>query len=138
MILGAAAQAIGRNKLRASLTMLGVFIGVAALIAMVAVGQGANAAVAQRIASLGTNLLVVVPGATTAGGARAGSGSASTITVADALAIRRDDTAVAQVGYLNRQMGQVVREPELEHPDSGRVAELSAGHQLEDRCRTRF
>jgi macrolide transport system ATP-binding/permease protein len=107
MILGAAVQAIGRNKLRASLTMLGVFIGVAALIAMVAVGQGANEAVAQQIASLGTNLLVVQPGATTAGGVRAGSGSASTLTVADALAIRRDDTAVAQVGYLNRQMGQL-------------------------------
>jgi macrolide transport system ATP-binding/permease protein len=107
MILGAAVQAIGRNKLRASLTMLGVFIGVAALIAMVAVGQGANEAVAQQIASLGTNLLVVQPGATTAGGVRAGSGSASTLTVTDALAIRRDDTAVAQVGYLNRQMGQL-------------------------------
>jgi macrolide transport system ATP-binding/permease protein len=107
MVLGAAVQAIGRNKLRASLTMLGVFIGVAALIAMVAVGQGANEAVAQQIASLGTNLLVVQPGATTAGGARAGSGSASTITVTDALAIRREDPAVAQVGYLNRQMGQI-------------------------------
>jgi len=107
MVLGAAIQAIGRNKLRASLTMLGVFIGVAALIAMVAVGQGANEAVAQQIASLGTNLLVVQPGATTTGGVRAGSGSASTLTVADALAIRRDDTAVAEVGYLNRQTGQL-------------------------------
>jgi macrolide transport system ATP-binding/permease protein len=107
MILGAAVQAIGRNKLRASLTMLGVFIGVAALIAMVAVGQGANAAVARQIASLGTNLLVVMPGATTAGGVRAGSGSASTLTVTDALAIRRDDAAVTQIGYLDRQLGQV-------------------------------
>ncbi len=66
--------------------MLGVFIGVAALIAMVAVGQGANEAVKKQIESLGTNLLVVMPGATTAGGVRAGSGSASTLTVADAQA----------------------------------------------------
>src|SRR5204863_2773796 len=62
---------------------------------------------AKQIASLGTNLLVVMPGATTVGGVRAGSGSASTLTVADALAIRRDDAAVAQIGYLDRQMGQV-------------------------------
>src|SRR5204863_152607 len=103
MMLGAAVQAIGRNMLRASLTMLGVFIGVAALIAMVAVGQGANEAVAKQIASLGTNLLVVMPGATTVGSVRAGSGSASTLTVADALAIRCDDAAVAQIGYLDRQ-----------------------------------
>ena len=66
MILTTAAQALGRNKLRSALTMLGVFIGVAALIAMVAVGQGANEAVQEQIESLGTNLLVVLPGATTA------------------------------------------------------------------------
>ena len=59
--------------MRSALTMLGVFIGVAALIAMVAVGQGANEAVRKQIESLGTNLLVVVPGAVTTGGMRAGS-----------------------------------------------------------------
>ena len=107
MVLGAAIQALRRNMLRSSLTMLGVFIGVAALIAMVAVGQGANEAVKKQIESLGTNLLVVMPGATTATGVRAGSGSASTLTLADAQAIRREDAAVAQVSYLNRQMGQV-------------------------------
>ncbi|MDR3418858.1 MAG: ABC transporter permease [Nevskia sp.] len=107
MILGSAAQAIGRNKMRSALTMLGVFIGVAALIAMVAVGQGANAAVKKQIESLGTNLLVVVPGTTTAGGVRAGAGSASTLTVSDAQAIRREDAAVTAVSYLIRQVGQV-------------------------------
>ena len=107
MIVGAAVQALRRNLLRSALTMLGVFIGVAALIAMVAVGQGANDAVRKQIESLGTNLLVVQPGATTAGGVRAGLGSASTLTVADAQAIRREATAVARIGYLNRQMGQV-------------------------------
>ncbi|MBL6750258.1 MAG: ABC transporter permease [Nevskia sp.] len=107
MILGSAAQAIARNKMRSALTMLGVFIGVAALIAMVAVGQGANAAVRKQIESLGTNLMVVLPGATTAGGVRAGAGSASTLTVGDALAIRREDPAVGAVSYLIRQVGQV-------------------------------
>ena len=107
MVLGAAAQALRRNVMRSSLTMLGVFIGVAALIAMVAVGQGANDAVRRQIESLGTNLLVVMPGAATASGARGGFGSASTLTTADAMAIRRDDPAVAQVSYLTRQVGQL-------------------------------
>jgi len=107
MILAAAAQAIGRNKMRSVLTMLGVFIGVAALIVMVAVGNGASEAVRKQIESLGTNVVVVLPGALTLGGIRAGYGSASTLTVGDARAIRRDDPAVAQVGYLIRQSGQV-------------------------------
>ena len=107
MVMAAALQAINRNKMRSSLTMLGVFIGVAALIAMVAVGQGANEAVLKQIASLGTNLLVVVPGATTTGGVRGGLGSASTLTVGDAQAIRREAPSVRGVGYLIRQSGQV-------------------------------
>lgn len=107
MILTAAAQALLRNKTRSALTMLGVFIGVAALIAMIAVGQGANDAVRRQIESLGTNLFVVVPGATTSGGVRAGFGSASTLTVADADAIGRDSTLVGAVSYLIRQGGQV-------------------------------
>jgi macrolide transport system ATP-binding/permease protein len=107
MILGAAAQALGRNMMRSILTMLGVFIGVAALIAMVAVGQGANEAVRKQIESLGTDLLVVLPGATTVGGVRGGFGSASTLTVGDAQAILREDPAVGQVSYLLRQLGQV-------------------------------
>jgi macrolide transport system ATP-binding/permease protein len=107
MSLMVAARAISRNKMRSALTMLGIFIGVAALIAMVAVGQGASAAVAARIQSLGTNLLIVVPGATTASGVRAGFGSASTLTVADGDEIRRDAPAVANVAYLVRGLGQL-------------------------------
>ena len=107
MILMTAAQAIGRNKMRSALTMLGVFIGVAALIAMVAVGQGANEMVRKQIESLGTNMVVVLPGALTSGGMRAGFGSASTLTVEDARAIRREASAVAKVGYLICQQGQV-------------------------------
>ena len=107
MIVAAALQALARNKMRSALTMLGVFIGVAALIAMVAVGQGANEAVRKQIESLGTNLLVVVPGATTMGGMRSGQGSASTLTVADARALRREAPAVGSISYLIRQTGQI-------------------------------
>ena len=107
MIVSASLQALARNKLRSVLTMLGVFIGVAALIAMVAVGDGASAAVKKQLESLGTNMVVVQPGATTAGGVRAGAGSASTLTVTDAEMIQRDDPAVEKVSYLARQSGQV-------------------------------
>lgn len=108
MVASAAAQAIVRNTMRSILTMLGVFIGVAALIAMVAVGQGANDAVRKQIESLGTNLLVVMPGATTVSGVRAGSGSASTLTVADAQAIRRESPDISLVSYNIRQLGQII------------------------------
>ncbi|MEO8225343.1 MAG: ABC transporter permease [Gammaproteobacteria bacterium] len=107
MALLAASRALVRNKMRSALTMLGVFIGVAALIAMVAVGKGANAAVEAQIESLGTNLLIVMPGTTTSSGVRSGFGGASTLTVTDADAIRRLDSAVADVAYQNRQVGQI-------------------------------
>jgi len=70
MALSAASRALRRNKMRAALTMLGIFIGVAAVVAMVAVGDGARSSVEQQIQSLGTNLIVVLPGATTASGVR--------------------------------------------------------------------
>jgi macrolide transport system ATP-binding/permease protein len=107
MIFFASVQALARNKLRSALTMLGVFIGVAALIAMVAVGDGASAEVKKQLESLGTNMLVIQPGATTAGGIRAGAGSASTLTVTDAETILHEDPAVERVSYLTRQAGQV-------------------------------
>ena len=107
MVVAAALQAIHRNMMRSALTMLGVFIGVAALIAMVAVGQGANEAVRKQIESLGTNLVVVLPGARTAGGMRGGFGSASTLTTGDAQAIKREAPAASEVGYIIRQSGQI-------------------------------
>jgi macrolide transport system ATP-binding/permease protein len=106
MTFSAALGALGRNKLRSALTMLGVFIGVAALIAMIAVGEGANEAVRKQMASLGTSLFVVLPGASTQSGVRAGASSASTLTVADADAIARDAAAVARVSYVDRQVAQ--------------------------------
>jgi macrolide transport system ATP-binding/permease protein len=108
MAVVAAGRAIRRNKMRAALTMLGIFIGVAAVITMVAVGDGAKSSVEAQINSLGTNLLVVVPGATTANGVRAGLGSNSTLTVGDAQAIARGGGPVALVTYMDRQVAQVV------------------------------
>jgi len=104
----AALRAIGRNKLRAGLTMLGMFIGVAALIAMVAVGEGARAAVEAQVQSLGTDLLVVLPGTTRTNGVRAGNGSAASLRVKDVGEILEEDSAVADVSYVNRQGTQAV------------------------------
>ena len=107
MIVTAAVQAIRRNMMRSALTMLGVFIGVAALIAMVAVGQGANDAVRKQIERLGTNLIVVLPGANVMGGMRGGFGSASTLTLPDVQAILHESPVVSEVSYVIRQGGQV-------------------------------
>ncbi|MBI2963636.1 MAG: ABC transporter permease [Deltaproteobacteria bacterium] len=108
MTLHAALRALRRNKLRSALTMLGIIIGVAAVIAMVSVGQGANLAVQRQIESLGTNLLMVLPGASTAGGVRSGGGGVTTRTVQDAEAIQRECVSIGQVTYFRRQGVQVV------------------------------
>jgi putative ABC transport system permease protein len=108
MALRTALRALRRNKLRSGLTMLGIVIGVAAVIAMVSVGQGADAAVQKQIESLGTNMLMVVPGATTAAGVRSGWGGVSTLTTGDAAVIKRECPAVEDVTYFKRQIVQVV------------------------------
>jgi putative ABC transport system permease protein len=108
MTLLAAMRALRRNKLRSGLTMLGIIIGVAAVIAMVSVGSGADAAVQRQIQSLGNNMLMIVPGATTAAGVRSGWGGVSTLTVADAAAIKNECDTVAEVTYIKRQIVQVV------------------------------
>jgi putative ABC transport system permease protein len=87
-------RSLRANKMRSVLTMLGMIIGVAAVIAMVAVGQGANERIAAQIASIGSNLLLVLPGSTTSGGLRTGFGSVPTLTMADARAIGRELSAV--------------------------------------------
>jgi putative ABC transport system permease protein len=84
-----AMQALVRNRSRSLLTMLGVVIGVAAVIVTVALGTGAKSSVANQINSLGSNLIIVIPGSVQTSGARTGNGSASTLTVADGLAIAK-------------------------------------------------
>ena len=85
--LRVAFRAIMRNKLRSLLTTLGVVIGVGAVIAMVALGEGARSKVEASFASMGANLLIVMPGSTTSGGAQGGFGSAPTLTWDDLKAI---------------------------------------------------
>ncbi|MEK6602765.1 MAG: ABC transporter permease [Candidatus Binatota bacterium] len=103
-----AIRALGRNKLRSFLTMLGIIIGVGAVIAMVAIGEGAKALVRQQIASLGTNLLVVLPGTVTVGGARTGAGGRQSLVDSDAKAIMAEVPLVSLASPVVRQVQQVI------------------------------
>src|SRR5688572_33501507 len=85
--LRVAMRALGANKLRTTLTMLGIIIGVAAVIALMSIGRGAQAQVTAQIQSLGTNLLFIRPGSTNQQGVRTGAGQAPTLTLDDAPAI---------------------------------------------------
>jgi putative ABC transport system permease protein len=89
-LLRVAMRALAVNKLRSALTMLGIIIGVGAVIVMIAVGAGAQARVEEQIRSLGSNLLLILSGTTTAGGVRMGFGSNLTISEDDAAAITRE------------------------------------------------
>ena len=103
-----AVRALRVNKLRSALTMLGIVIGVGAVITMVAVGAGAQARVAEQIQSLGSNMIIVLSGSILSGGARMGSGSQLTITEDDAWAIQREIPAVAVAAPTSRGGAQVV------------------------------
>ena len=90
--------------------MLGIVIGVGAVVGMVSLGQGATASVQREIASLGTNVLIIIPGATTTGGVRGGLGSVSTLTVDDARDIEKRIGDISLVTYASRSVLQVVHE----------------------------
>jgi putative ABC transport system permease protein len=99
MIIRVAFRALVRNKMRAALTMLGIIIGVSAVIAMVSIGQGAQASVQAQIEAMGTNLLFISTSAQNQGGVRSGAGDSgtNTLTVEDLEAIRREVPSVAMV-----------------------------------------
>jgi putative ABC transport system permease protein len=105
-----AIRALMRNKMRSFLTTLGVIIGVSAVIAMVAIGEGAKAKVAQAFASMGSNLLIVLSGSTTAGGARGGFGSLPTLTWEDLKAIRAECSAVRYASPQLRSNASLISE----------------------------
>ena len=88
MIFRIAFKALGRNKLRTALTMLGMIIGVAAVITMVALGSGAQAAIEDQIRGAGTNMITIFPGSTNQGGVKQGAGTSSRLVPADARALR--------------------------------------------------
>jgi len=103
-----AVRALRVNKLRSALTMLGIVIGVGAVITMVAVGSGAQARVAEQIQSLGSNMIIVLSGSVVSGGVRMGSGTQLTITEDDAWAIQREIPAVVSAAPTSRGGAQVV------------------------------
>src|SRR5262249_41558175 len=107
-ILKMAIHALGRNIMRSALTTLGIVIGVAAVIAMMEIGQGSSTAVQQTIKSMGANNLLVQPGTASSGGVSFGSGSVITLTPDDAEAIAKECPAVSEVAPIVRARCQVV------------------------------
>jgi putative ABC transport system permease protein len=100
--------ALGRNRMRSLLTALGVIIGVGALIVTVASGEGSKAVLEEQLATLGTNLLIVLPGSSTLGGARGGPGTGKPLTHADLLAIVKGASAARYAAPVDRTVVQVV------------------------------
>ncbi len=107
-LFATAARALRINPLRSALTALGVIIGVASVVAMVALGQGAQKQIQASISSLGSNLLIIVPGSANQGGVRGAPGSFNSLTLADAEAIEREVAGVAAVAPSQRGSAQIV------------------------------
>ena len=103
-----AIRILGRNRLRAGLTMLGIVIGVAAVIAMVSIGEGAKRAVQAQIVTMGTNVIIMWPGATTASGVRGAQGSAVTLTVSDAVELKKRIPLLVDTGWAKRDVMQII------------------------------
>ena len=103
-----ALRALARNKLRAFLTMLGIIIGVGAVIAMVAIGEGAKSTIRSQISALGTNVLIVLPGSNVQGGVRAGTGNVNTLVDTDARAMTRELRSVAYASPVMRRQEQLI------------------------------
>ncbi|MBI5562179.1 MAG: ABC transporter permease [Deltaproteobacteria bacterium] len=101
-------EAIRVNKMRSSLTMLGIIIGVGSVITMLAVGTGARERIAEQISSMGSNLLIVLPGSTSSGGIRMGAGSQATLSIGDAQAMAKESPAVAYAAPMLGGVAQVV------------------------------
>jgi putative ABC transport system permease protein len=107
-LLKVASQSILKNKMRAMLTMLGIVIGVGAVIVMVAVGNGAQKQVEAQIGGLGTNLIMIMPGSATPGGASGGAGSYNRLTIADADLLKKQSTLLAAVTPVVSTRTQVI------------------------------
>jgi putative ABC transport system permease protein len=101
-------RALRVNKMRSALTMLGIIIGVGAVIAMLAVGTGASEKISEQISSIGSNLIIILPGSTTSGGLRMGMGSQPTLTRDDAEAIQKECSAVQDVAPVLNGAAQIV------------------------------
>jgi len=108
ILIGLALESILKNKMRAMLTMLGIVIGVAAVIVMVAVGYGARSRIHEQINSLGTNMLVITPGASVTGGVSQGAQAFANLTIADAVKIRTEAQVVAAVSPVVISRAQII------------------------------
>ena len=107
-ILRVAIRALNRNKLRTALTMLGIIIGVGAVIALVSIGQGAQAMVQDQINGMGTNMMFIMPGNVMNGGASLGAGAANTLTEEDVQAMIKEVPTIAAASEIVRASGQLV------------------------------
>lgn len=107
-ILKTALKSIIKSRMRSLLTTLGIIIGVSAVIIMVAVGQGAQVSVANQISALGSNLIVIFPGSSAAGGVRGGAGSFNTFTLDDVDKIKREATLIKAVSPVVTTGAQVI------------------------------
>jgi putative ABC transport system permease protein len=107
-IMKVAGRALGRNKLRTALTMLGIIIGVGAVIVLVSIGQGAQAMVLDQISSMGTNMMYVMPGNLNFGGAALGAGAANSLTDEDVVAMEREVPTIAAASPVVNASGQLV------------------------------
>ena len=107
-ILRVAGRALNRNKLRTALTMLGIIIGVGAVIVLVSIGQGAQSMVLDQISSMGTNMMFIMPGNLNFGGAALGAGAANTLTEEDVEAMEREIPTIAAASPVVNASGQLV------------------------------
>jgi putative ABC transport system permease protein len=108
MTMWTAFRVLSRNRLRAGLTLLGIIIGVGAVIAMVSIGGGAREAVRKQVASMGTNVIMIWPGATTVGGVRGAAGGAVTLTISDAQELKKKIPLLTDTGYSRRDVMQFI------------------------------
>ena len=108
MTMWTAFRVLSRNRLRAGLTLLGIIIGVGAVIAMVSIGGGAREAVRSQVASMGTNVIMIWPGSTTVGGVRGAAGGAVTLTISDAQELKKKIPLLTDTGYSRRDVMQFI------------------------------
>jgi putative ABC transport system permease protein len=108
VVLKAATKSIIKSRMRSLLTALGIIIGVAAVVVMVAVGDGAQQKVKDQIASLGSNLIIITPGTSSTGGVRGGSGTFNRFTMDDVEKIKTEATLITGVSPLVRSGGQII------------------------------
>ncbi len=107
-LLKVAYKSIIKNRMRSFLTMLGIIIGVGAVIALVAIGQGTSAEVESQISALGSNLVMVMPGSSRMGGVSRGAGSVSTLTLKDVEKLKKNSEHISEVSAFVRASGQVI------------------------------